>query len=226
MGQSVEMRNAVTAFEKIYPDGCEVEAPRPNKPLYRRVKVSEWPAFNNLHYEFKFVTGEGLFVECHIENDNNLTWLGDTFRQIAIDLKNIHGYKINYYQTHSKHKLPFLRVEYGFGVSEGDKAAQVMLELINQSRDRITRALSDKGMAPRPKTLTPQRETIEEYLPDWPYVKSAIDEILHDDPTCDEILDEIKKKAGDDKKILKKNWREITRRNIPIWIAHYAAQQE
>ncbi|MBV5340268.1 MAG: hypothetical protein J0665_12045 [Deltaproteobacteria bacterium] len=63
-----------------------------------------------------------------------------------------------------------------------------------------------------------QSEIAEEYLPDWPCVKSAIDQISHDAPTIDEILDQIEQKTRADKKVLKQNWREITRNTIPIWL--------
>jgi len=57
------------------------------------------------------------------------------------------------------------------------------------------------------------------YLPDWSYVKPVIDKLPNEAPTLDEILDQIEQNAHADKKVLKQNWREITRRNIPIWLA-------
>lgn len=63
-----------------------------------------------------------------------------------------------------------------------------------------------------------QRKSAEEYLPDWSYVRPVIDQTPHEAPTLDEILDQIEQKARADKKVLKQNWREITRRNIPLWL--------
>jgi hypothetical protein len=61
--------------------------------------------------------------------------------------------------------------------------------------------------------------TGDEFLPQWKHVKRAIDQIPHDSPTLDEILDQVEKDALAANKTLKKNWREITKMNIPIWIA-------
>ena len=64
-----------------------------------------------------------------------------------------------------------------------------------------------------------QRQIAEEFLPDWPFVKSAIDKISLQSPTRKEILNQIEKDALSAHKILKKNWREITNENIPRWLA-------
>jgi hypothetical protein len=63
-----------------------------------------------------------------------------------------------------------------------------------------------------------RREIAEGYLPDWSYFKSVIDQLPNESPTLDEILDHVEQKAHVDKKVLKQNWREITRRNIRLWL--------
>lgn len=60
--------------------------------------------------------------------------------------------------------------------------------------------------------------SIENDFPDWLYCKSAIDQITNELPTYDMILDQIEKNALTDNRKLNSNWREITRKNIPIWI--------
>lgn len=64
-----------------------------------------------------------------------------------------------------------------------------------------------------------REETTEGFLPDWPFVKSAIDKISHQSPTRKEILDQVEKDALAAHRVLKKNWREITNENIPSWLA-------
>lgn len=61
----------------------------------------------------------------------------------------------------------------------------------------------------------------EKFLPDWSFVKTVIDIDLIDEeaPTIDQILDAIASKCRDKDIVLMENWREITRRNIPLWLA-------
>ena len=60
--------------------------------------------------------------------------------------------------------------------------------------------------------------SIENDFQDWLYCKSAIDQITNELPTHDMILDQIEKNALTDNRKLNSNWREITKKNIPIWI--------
>lgn len=215
------MKKAVNAFKNICPDWCELKPS--SKQLYTLIKISEWPVnFLKLHYEFRLNNNDNtLFVECHIE-DKEFQWLGETFNRIANDLKNIQEYKLSYYFTDSpKKKWPFLRIEYGFSLSESDKAAQVMLELINKTKDTITNALNSSGIKLKSKVKPPHQPIYEEFLPDWLYVKTIIDGMEDEAPTYEAILDHVEKRARTEGKLLKKNWREITRRNIPLWLAAY-----
>lgn len=63
----------------------------------------------------------------------------------------------------------------------------------------------------------PTKTQEKEFLPDQIYTQLAIDKLQHESPTIDEILYQIEKFAALEKKILKNNWREITKKNITIW---------
>lgn len=61
----------------------------------------------------------------------------------------------------------------------------------------------------------------DEFLPNKSYIERAIECLLktkNESPSRDEILNQIEKMALSEKKTLKENWREITKRNIAIWL--------
>lgn len=68
------------------------------------------------------------------------------------------------------------------------------------------------------ENLSSPSQFSEAFLPDWLYVKTVIDLIQDEAPTIDEILDATEKKVCTERKVLKNNWREITRENIPRWL--------
>jgi len=76
-----------------------------------------------------------------------------------------------------------------------------------------------KGMIGKGESNIGDQKSTEVFLPDWPFVKSAVDKIPHKSPTRNEILDQVEKDALAAHRVLKKNWREITNENIPRWLA-------
>jgi len=93
---------------------------------------------------------------------------------------------------------------------------------INKVADIALQKVLGKVIVPSKKILVSRIDIVDEDLPDWFYIKPIIDLMEDKAPSMGEILDKVKSKADRDGKIFKKNWREITRMNIPLWIAAYS----
>ena len=68
--QSHELVEAKKEFDRICPDEYQTKFA---KELYCWIIIPYWPSESiptkDVHYEFRYSNKEGLFVECHIENE-------------------------------------------------------------------------------------------------------------------------------------------------------------
>lgn len=99
-----------------------------------------------------------------------------------------------------------------------DQLVEMMSKFIN--------AVEEVGMQTSQRSATavhPPNKAANEFLPDKAFTERAIAQLRqmqHESPSSDEILDQIEKMALFEKKTLKKNWREITKRIIIIWFSN------
>lgn len=211
---SDDRRNAVNAFKKIRPNGCvEWECPE-NKGKCTEIRVSGWAA-TKVHYEFISNRENVLFVECHLV-DKKLLKVENAFRQISKDYPEIKGYPLTFAPKRAEpiRSRPTLFIKLAVGVN-GEEAAQVMLELIQKSRARISAAL---GITEPISGYASLKQPPEDYTPTKADVDLAASQIpLGVRGNIDAILDQIAVNGLVSGNILKDNWRRITEDKIAEW---------
>jgi hypothetical protein len=141
--QSHELVEAKKEFDRINPDKYQTKFA---KELYCWIIIPHWPSedipLKDIHYEFRYSNKEGLFVECHIENERYV-YAGKIFKELADTIKVVNGIQLEFFENRkypNLRKRPSLSIRLGHNVS-GVNSAKTMIELIEKTKTQMSNHL-------------------------------------------------------------------------------------
>lgn len=141
--QSKELLDAKNEFENICPHEYQT---RIAKELYCWIIIPGWPSpdisTRDIHYEFRYSKKEGLFAECHIENEKYV-YAKKIFKILADTTKDINGKKLDFFENRDYpnfRKRPSLSIRLGHNVS-GENSSKTMMEFIEKTKEQISNHL-------------------------------------------------------------------------------------